>query len=742
MSDAPKSALIVTALPLEYQAVREQLNDLTEVRSDRGVSYEVGYFDGKYSSWNVGIVQLVEPGNEEAALATQEAIAVFRPEILMFVGVAGGLKDVSLGDVVVATKVYGYEYGVARRDFETRPEVGRSDHLLIRLASFRANVNEWNQRVKTLSSPHSRVYVAPIAAGSAVVKSKQSAISQLLKKHYSDALAVEMEGSGFLRAAWRDSSTRALVVRGISDLLGNKQQADKAGWQTIATKHAAAFAFELLANYGIPLVVSNPQQPQKTNTTAPAPGLQETISDLLGTDPVLGIKAVEEVRQVGDRAIPALESELIRCNGNIYLPFQARARMPEAFGAIGDFAIPVLINLIKTGDWATKSESCKCLRYLRSSDASSTLARGIKEWTDPDSVRCAIEALGWMNASDWAFLIDDQTFKKGDYYFDKYWFYTSVAYLLMLAFEESEFALDYEVSRVERLIEKLRKTDVFLKSEYSYWIAVRAVANEFLPLGTTGVRKWLRSEDKMLHETAGLIVTRRRPPYAVDDLRDFVTTGMSIDLKRRSIFALGEIGTKAACSSLLDILETDSVAQSDDMRNYCLHSLSKGCQHLTHDQYTDYFENAKLDGETRANALYTGLKWTPMQDWARFLNSKDEWVRRPAAICFGAKATEDTQRTLKQYLRHASTPMDKTFVLAGLVRSGAQDVRNEFYLSLGESITNRDLSYIWKREFVAILADDPNNGLAKAKAWASLFGVDAAECISEAREITAGALIL
>jgi hypothetical protein len=67
-----------------------------------------------------------------------------------------------------------------------------------------------------------------------------------LTKLYSDAVAVEMEGRGFLEGVHLNADVRGGVIRGISDLLDRKAQADKAGSQQRAADATSATAFEIL----------------------------------------------------------------------------------------------------------------------------------------------------------------------------------------------------------------------------------------------------------------------------------------------------------------------------------------------------------------------------------------------------------------------------------------------------------------------------------------------------------------
>jgi nucleoside phosphorylase len=240
-------AVILTALPIEYLAVRAHLSGLREEVHPQGTIYERGQFAGHGSSWEIGIVE-IGAGNPGAALEAERAIAHFRPEVILFVGVAGGLKDVVLGDVVASTKVYGYESGKAEQRFKPRPEIGLSAYSLEQRARAEARKGDWLKRLPTVTGPIPRVFVAPIAAGEKVIASTQSEVFKFLRESYGDAIAVEMEGLAFLGAARANLRVSAMVIRGISDLIDGKGEADKAGSQEIASRHASAFAFTMLAN--------------------------------------------------------------------------------------------------------------------------------------------------------------------------------------------------------------------------------------------------------------------------------------------------------------------------------------------------------------------------------------------------------------------------------------------------------------------------------------------------------------
>lgn len=245
-------AVILTAIPLEYQAVRLHLSNVEELTHPKGNVYERGDFKGLYGDWDICIAE-VGAGNNTCALETERAVNFFNPEVILFVGIAGGIKDLALGDVVAAEKAYGYEKGkVVTNGFLTRPEVGISSYALFERAKAEAKKDDWKSLIKG-TGDHStiKVLTKPIAAGEKVVTSERSDVYKLIKNNYNNAIAVEMEGSGFYTACRANEGLHFLIVRGISDLLSKKAETDLLGFQEIAARNASAFAFEVISKFKI-----------------------------------------------------------------------------------------------------------------------------------------------------------------------------------------------------------------------------------------------------------------------------------------------------------------------------------------------------------------------------------------------------------------------------------------------------------------------------------------------------------
>lgn len=256
------NVVILTPLPLEFRAVERHLTNSTSVMRENAL-YKTGQFKGRFHSYTV---TLRETGakNSVVALAAERAIRLFEPSLIFLSGIAAGVKDVQIGDVVVGIRAYGYESGKETADGPvSRPDVLPFSPLLIETARLVSREESWQKRAPD-GAPQARVFFGPIASGDKVIATTASPLYQYLKLHYNDTTALEMESIGFATAAAGNPRLAALNIRGISDLMDQKGD----DFQEKAAERAAAFLFELLYQLEYPaLPETRPgEQPQSSVT--------------------------------------------------------------------------------------------------------------------------------------------------------------------------------------------------------------------------------------------------------------------------------------------------------------------------------------------------------------------------------------------------------------------------------------------------------------------------------------------
>jgi adenosylhomocysteine nucleosidase len=241
--------VILTALNIEHQAVLAHLTDVHERTHATGTVFEVGALatrPGRKVALGV-----TGPGTTTAAALTERARAEFSPSAMLFVGVAGGLRDwLEIGDVVVATKVYSH-HGARSEDGGdlARPRSWEVSHALEQRARRLPRNDSWYSYLPNVDEQAGPgVHFDPIAAGDVLLNSTTSPLALMLKRTYNDAVAVEMESSGFAHAAHLSGSVPTMTIRAISDHAdGTKSASDREGTQALAARNAAAFAIALVA---------------------------------------------------------------------------------------------------------------------------------------------------------------------------------------------------------------------------------------------------------------------------------------------------------------------------------------------------------------------------------------------------------------------------------------------------------------------------------------------------------------
>lgn len=220
--------LIVTVLPDEYAAMLRMLSNARPVQGTPDNPTLYGWRLGTIAhdhggAYRVALALTGRAGTVAASQAVVHSVQRWRPRYVLLVGIAGGLPTdgCALGDVVVSTEIYGYEYGKLDSGFHPRPnwtfQVDRA--LLTSAQSFAAANTAWWSG----AAPAPKVLFGPVASGEKVVDDPSDPSFAAVLEHWPKLQAVEMEGAGAAAAieelrAVGSQSVGFLMLRGISDM--------------------------------------------------------------------------------------------------------------------------------------------------------------------------------------------------------------------------------------------------------------------------------------------------------------------------------------------------------------------------------------------------------------------------------------------------------------------------------------------------------------------------------------------
>lgn len=211
---------------------------------------------GDVNGLKTALVKIGVAGNTEAALLVHRLATYFRPRLALLLGMAVGVPDLRLGDVVIPNAVYDYQFATLAKDGESLNEARATTPTGALDGFFRdpERVTAWQSAVAAqldlvyntfrpgelpprpkIDNHDPKVSVDPIMAGSWLFE--DGSLKVRAAEINNRIVAAEMEGAGFGTAChqlgwnWR-------VVRGIADW--GRPRRNKV-WQRYATFTAATY---------------------------------------------------------------------------------------------------------------------------------------------------------------------------------------------------------------------------------------------------------------------------------------------------------------------------------------------------------------------------------------------------------------------------------------------------------------------------------------------------------------------
>lgn len=246
-------ALVVTAVDLEHTEVLNRLVNAVRVRV--GDIWMVrGEVPGNSIDWTVYAAR-AGMGNATSAALVGLAANDLKANLIAFVGTAAGLKpaDQRHLDVVVASQIHNPYSGKQVSTESGSQLLGRGKAYtvpapLISLVNACIADSKWtpSKRNENYDIKHPHAFVSPIVSVEAVQADPNGPVLQEIRSRFQDAAALDMESFG-LAAGSDIHDLPVLVMRGVSDFIGDKSEPGNDSQQPLAARNAAGLFRSVLA---------------------------------------------------------------------------------------------------------------------------------------------------------------------------------------------------------------------------------------------------------------------------------------------------------------------------------------------------------------------------------------------------------------------------------------------------------------------------------------------------------------
>ena len=245
---------IITTVPVETEAVRALAENWRKIVFENDPnSYYVTEFEKEGVRKKVVTAQSSDMGMVAASISAMNLNFHFKPKYIFITGIAAGIGDHKLGDILIPSEVWNYSSGKyvdkdGSLSFLPEPKVIPLDVKIADLVKqdysdilekIHAGWKIKNEIDLQISKTALSMYSSPLACGTAVVANFEL-VKDMILGHSRKTQGIDMEAYGVFAAARSlcDNKPVAICVKSISDF-ADKEKND--GFQPYASYTSACF---------------------------------------------------------------------------------------------------------------------------------------------------------------------------------------------------------------------------------------------------------------------------------------------------------------------------------------------------------------------------------------------------------------------------------------------------------------------------------------------------------------------